>query len=218
MLILDILIHGSLHLTDYPPHRYLRHVVNLNARVREEQFRQVLKEEAEERVLKYRVFHRLEYMVEILDMLADRWVAIELAFLVEAERDLELCPKLTGAENALEFRLVSVQHLNQVGRQVARDELHELVVQALSVDGEGELPLDMLVLGSLLAKHDDRLMVRLVLEHLFDLRVLDRLYIVLIIFFDFLLQGDQCLLNVREDGLERRFALFAALLASLLEV
>ena len=63
-------------------------------------------------------------MVEIFEMLSDRWVAIELTIVVEAQRNFELRLKLFRAENALKLRLVRIQHLDQVGRQKARDELY----------------------------------------------------------------------------------------------
>ena len=53
VLILDILMHGALHFADYPTHENLSHVIDLNAWVREEQFWQILKEEAQKRVLEY---------------------------------------------------------------------------------------------------------------------------------------------------------------------
>ena len=63
-------------------------------------------------------------MVEIFDMLSDRWVAIELTILVEAQRNFELCGMFALAENVLKLLLVRIQHLDQVGRQISRDELY----------------------------------------------------------------------------------------------
>ena len=63
-------------------------------------------------------------MVKIFDMLSDRWVAIELTILVEAQRNFELCGMFALAENVLKLLLVRIQHLDQVGRQISRDELY----------------------------------------------------------------------------------------------
>ena len=85
VLILNIFIHGALHLTHDPSHEYLRHMIHLNVRMSEEKFRQVLKEEAEERVFEDGVLHRLEYLIEIVDVLGHRRVTVELSSLIEAK-------------------------------------------------------------------------------------------------------------------------------------
>ena len=74
------------------------------------------------------------------------------------------------------------------------------------------------MLSALLAEHDHGLMVRLALEHLLNLCKFNRLNIVSVILLDFLFQIDKHLLDISQEGLQRGFAVFAALFASLFQV
>ena len=57
-------------------------------------------------------------------MLLNRGITVELATLVKAERNFKLSADAVIAKDSLELGLVSVKHLNQIGTQVTRDELH----------------------------------------------------------------------------------------------
>ena len=120
-------------------------------------------------------------------MLLNWGITVKFAALVKAEGNFELCANTVIAKDSLELGLVSVKHLNQIGAQVSRDELHQFVVQAMTVDWQSHLVLNMLMLLPFFAKHDNSMVVRLILKHFFDLSLLNCFDKVLVIFINLFL-------------------------------